>query len=169
MKPRSGGGCLLDPGAVDGAYWLNNGLAVPGMGRGVNDTAEDGKEWTMAASIAVLEGICAAFNAHDLDAIMAFFVDDCVLEMPRGPDPWGRRAEGREAVRALLATRFAGLPDVHYGDERHFVDGDTGISTWTITGTPVGGGRIEVNGCDFYTFRGERIVKKNSFWKIREG
>ena len=169
MKPRSGGGCLLDPGAVDGAYWQNSGLAVPGMGRGVNDTAEDGKERTMAASIAVLEGICAAFNAHDLDAIMAFFVDDCVLEMPRGPDPWGRRAEGREAVRALLATRFAGLPDVHYGDERHFVDGDTGISTWTITGTPVGGGRVEVNGCDFYTFRGERIVKKNSFWKIREG
>lgn len=122
----------------------------------------------MPATIAALEGICAAFNAHDLDGIMAFFADDCVLEMPRGPHPWGTRAEGREAVRALLATRFQGLPDVHYGSARHFVDGDTGMSTWTLTGTQGSGIRIEVNGCDFYTFRGDRIVKKNSFWKIRE-
>jgi hypothetical protein len=33
-----------------------------------------------------LEALCEAFNAHDLDAIMAHFADDCVLEMPRGPD-----------------------------------------------------------------------------------
>ena len=35
----------------------------------------------------LLEGLCEAFNAHDLDAVMAYFADDCVLEMPRGPDP----------------------------------------------------------------------------------
>jgi len=108
----------------------------------------------MPASIAVLEGLCAAFNAHDLDAIMDYFIDDCVLEMPRGPDPWGARAEG--------------LPDVHYGNARHFLDGDTGISTWALTGTPRSGSCVEVHGCDFYTFRGDRIVKKHSFWKIRE-
>jgi hypothetical protein len=36
-----------------------------------------------------------------------------------------------------LATRFAGLPDVHYGNDEHFVDSaaDTGISKWTLTGT----------------------------------
>src|SRR4051794_2753976 len=28
-----------------------------------------------------------AFNRHDLDAIMAHFAEDCVLETPRGPDP----------------------------------------------------------------------------------
>jgi len=31
-----------------------------------------------------LRELCAAFNGHDLDRIMAFFTDDCVLEMPRG-------------------------------------------------------------------------------------
>ena len=31
----------------------------------------------------MLETLCDAFNAHDLDAIMAHFADDCVLEMPR--------------------------------------------------------------------------------------
>ena len=53
-----------------------------------------------------LKSLCAAFNAHDLDAIMAHFADDCVLEMPRGPHPWGARSEGklgraRSAGRAL--------------------------------------------------------------------
>ena len=35
--------------------------------------------------------VLEAFNRHDLDAIMAFFADDCVFEMPRGPHPWGQR------------------------------------------------------------------------------
>jgi ketosteroid isomerase-like protein len=43
---------------------------------------------------ATLTQLCEAFNAHDLDRIMAFFADDCVLEMPRGAEPWGTRCEG---------------------------------------------------------------------------
>jgi ketosteroid isomerase-like protein len=113
-----------------------------------------------------LEALCAAFNAHDLDAVMAHFADDCVLEMSRGPHPWGARSEGRIAVRAALAGRFQGLPDVHYGDAAHFVDGDTGISKWTLTGTTPEGRRLEVRGCDFYTFRAGLVVRKDSYWKI---
>jgi hypothetical protein len=52
--------------------------------------------------------------------VMSFFTDDCVLEMPRGPHPWGRRFEGWQAVRSGLASRFAGIPDVHYGHDRHW-------------------------------------------------
>ena len=89
----------------------------------------------MADIRAKLVGLCDAFNAHDLDRIMDHFAEDSVLEMPRGPDPWGRRFEGRQAVRQGLASRFEGLPDVHYGEAEHFVDGDTGISKWTLTGT----------------------------------
>ena len=69
-----------------------------------------------------LEQLCDAFNQHDLDKIMSHFADDCVLEMPRGNQPWGSRSEGRESVRKALATRFEGLPDVHYGNPQHFVD-----------------------------------------------
>jgi ketosteroid isomerase-like protein len=117
-----------------------------------------------------LEALCDAFNAHDLDRIMAHFADDCVLEMPRGPDPWGTRAEGRAAVRAALATRFEGLPDVHYGDATHFVDeaAQAGMSRWTLTGTTGAGARIEVRGCDFYGFRGGKVARKDSYWKIVE-
>ena len=114
-----------------------------------------------------LEAILDAFNAHDLDRVMSFFVEDCVLEMPRGPDVFGSRSIGTDAVRAALATRFSGMPDVHYGNAEHFVSGNTGISQWTISGTTTDGQRIEVRGCDFYTFRGNKIERKNSFWKIR--
>jgi ketosteroid isomerase-like protein len=114
--------------------------------------------------------LCAAFNAHDLDRIMGFFADDCVLEMPRGRDPWGSRFEGKDAVRAALATRFAGLPDVHYGEEEHFVDeaAQTGMSKWLLTGTTPQGDRRNVRGCDFYSFRNGKVVRKDSYWKIVE-
>ena len=118
-----------------------------------------------------LAGLCEAFNAHDLDRIMTFFADDCVLEMPRGPDPWGARYEGRDAVRRALASRFEGLPDVHYGDDEHFVDPErqTGASKWTLTGTTREGRRVEVRGCDFYTFRDGQVTRKDSYWKLVDG
>ena len=116
----------------------------------------------------ILKGVFDAFNAHDLDQIMSYFADDCVLEMPRGPDPWGKRYVGQAAVREALASRFAGLPDVQYSEDTHFVSGDTGISKWTIRGTTASGQKIEVHGCDFYSFRNGKIVKKDSYWKLRE-
>ncbi|MDP1702422.1 MAG: nuclear transport factor 2 family protein [Aestuariivirga sp.] len=117
-----------------------------------------------------LRQICDAFNEHNLDQIMSHFAEDCVLEMPRGSQPWGSRSEGRENVRKALATRFEGLPDVHYGNAQHFVDANanTGISKWTLTGTRRDGQRIEVWGCDFYTFRQGKVTRKDSYWKIVE-
>ena len=118
----------------------------------------------------LLEELCDAFNAHDLDRIMRLFADDCVLEMPRGDKPWGARFEGKATVRAALATRFDGLPDVHYGQGTHFVDEEAGVgmSKWTLTGTPKTGKPIEVRGCDFYTFKNGKVVRKDSYWKIVE-
>ena len=119
-------------------------------------------------SVATLKRLLSAFNAHDIDAVMSFFADDCILEMPRGSEPWGRRLIGREQVQQGLASRFAGIPDVHYGDDRHWVAGDRGCSEWLLTGTTTDGQRIEVRGCDLFKFRGNKIVRKDSYWKIVE-
>lgn len=48
-----------------------------------------------AVTVETLKAIAAAFNAHDLNAIMEFFVDDCTLEMPRGPEPWDSASRAR--------------------------------------------------------------------------
>jgi ketosteroid isomerase-like protein len=117
-------------------------------------------------SARTLKRLLDAFNAHDIDAVMSFFAEDCVLEMPRGSEPWGRRLTGREQVQQGLASRFAGIPDVHYGDDRHWVAGDRGCSEWLLTGTTRDGQRIEVRGCDLFELRGDKIVRKDSYWKM---
>ena len=98
---------------------------------------------------------------------MAHFADDAVFEGPRGSETWGTRFTGREAIRQAFAARFAGIPDVRYREDSHFVDGDRGASEWTLSGTTTDGERIEVRGCDLWTFREGKVVKKDSFWKIR--
>lgn len=115
-----------------------------------------------------LKAILDAFNAHDLDAIMEFFADDCSFDMPRGPEPWGERFEGKVAVRQALAKRFQGLPDVHYGDDRHWVCGNFGVSEWLLIGTTLDGRSICVRGCDHWEFRNGKVVRKDSYWKIVE-
>jgi ketosteroid isomerase-like protein len=115
---------------------------------------------------AVLRAFLDAFNRHDLDAIMSHFAEDCVLEMPRGSDPWGKRYVGKQQVREGLATRFEGVPDVHYAEDRHFVSGDVGVSQWTLSGTTREGTRIEVRGLDVLDFREGKVVRKDSYWKI---
>ena len=115
---------------------------------------------------AVLKAFLDAFNRHDVDAIMSFFTDDCVFDMPRGPGPGGRRLVGKEQVREGIQSRFDGIPDIRYGDDRHWVSGDRGVSEWTIRGTQSTGERIEVRGCDLLRFADGKIIRKDSFWKI---
>lgn len=120
-------------------------------------------------SVKLLEEITDAFNRHDLDGIMAFFTEDAVFETPRGSEPWGRRFIGKAQVREGLAARFSGIPDVHYGDDDHFVAGNRGASEWTLTGTTTEGEPLEVRGCDLWTFRDGLVSRKDSYWKIRVG
>ena len=117
-------------------------------------------------TVETLKSLVAAFNSHDLDAIMGFFADDCVMEMPRGAGPGGLRLRGKNEVRAGVASRFEGLPDAHYGEDRHWIAGDFGVSEWTLTGTQPSGERLEVRGCDHFEFTGDKVAVKNSFWKI---
>lgn len=124
----------------------------------------------METSVAVetLEAFLEAFNRRDVDAIMEFFADDCVMDLPRGSDPWGRRTVGKEQVREACIDRFRGLPDAHYGDDRHWAIGNKGFSEWTLTGTTTSGVGLKVHGTDHLEFRDGKIVRKDSYWKIIE-
>ena len=114
----------------------------------------------------LLKGFLEAFNRHDLDSIMGYFAEDCVFYMPRGSAPRGDRYVGKNEVRAGLAKRFEGIPDVHYGEDQHWACGDFGVSEWTLTGTSVSGQKIEVRGVDLLEFVRGKIIRKDSFWKI---
>ena len=118
-------------------------------------------------TIEVLQAFADAWNRHDIDALMSFMIDDCVFEASGGPEICGTRHEGRDAVRAAYAEVWSTFPDAHWGNARHFVQGDRGVSEWTFKGTRTDGGHVEVNGCDLFTFRGGKIAVKNSYRKNR--
>lgn len=115
----------------------------------------------------VLQAFADAWNRHDADALMLFMTEDCVFDSSAGPDVCGTRYAGREAVRAGYAEVWSIFPDAHWGNARHFVQGERGVSEWTFTGTKTDGTRVEVNGCDLFSFRGGKIAVKNSYRKNR--
>jgi steroid delta-isomerase-like uncharacterized protein len=114
-----------------------------------------------------LQAFADAWNQHDVGALMAFMTEDCVFETSAGPDVCGLRYAGREAVRAAFAEVWATFPDAHWGNASHFVSRERGVSEWTFTGTRADGTRVEVHGCDLFTFRDGKIALKNSYRKNR--
>ena len=117
--------------------------------------------------LTLLEDFGDAWNRHDIDTLMSMMTDDGVYEASAGAHVDGERYEGQKAVRAAFAAIFETFPDAQWGNPRHFVSGDRGVSEWTFTGTLADGRRVEVNGCDVFVFRDGKIAIKNSFRKTR--
>jgi ketosteroid isomerase-like protein len=105
------------------------------------------------------------WNGHDMDGILSMMTDDVVFEASFGKDPWGARVVGKAAVRELLQGMFARIPDVRWDEVRHFAHPDVAVVEWITSGTPHGGTRYEVYGCDVLALRDGRIAAKRSFRK----
>ncbi len=150
--------------AVSGVFGCKNKMPD-------NASQTQTKSQDMTVTVEVIKQVLDAFNRHDLDAIMEFFADDCSFDFPRGPESWGQRFIGKAQVRDALAGRFKGIPDVHYGEDSHWIstDGNRGVSEWTLTGTTISGVKLKVRGCDLWEFRNGKIIRKDSYWKIVEG
>ena len=116
---------------------------------------------------ATLEAFSAAWNAHDVDALMSFMSEDCVFQTAAGPEACGTRVVGTEAVRKAFAAAWQAVPDAQWENGVHFVHGDFGTSQWTFTGTAADGSRIETDGIDVFTFKNGKIALKNVFRKAR--
>lgn len=120
-----------------------------------------------SVTIEMLEAFGAAWNRHDLDALMSFMTEDCVFETAAGREACGTRHIGRDAVRKAFAAAWHSFPDARWRNARHFIAGDRGVSEWTFTGTAADGSRVEANGVDVFIFRDGRIHTKNAFRKDR--
>ncbi len=118
-------------------------------------------------SVDLLQSFADAFNAHDVKAIMRHMTFDCVFEASAGPDIDGERFTGQAAVSKAFEHVFITFPNAHWGNTRHFFSGDRGVSEWTFTGTKTDGTKVEVTGCDLFTFKDGKIAVKNSYRKNR--
>jgi ketosteroid isomerase-like protein len=118
-------------------------------------------------TVETLVAFSNAWNAHDVNALMAFMAEDCVFETAAGPNAFGTRHEGADAVRSAFALAWQLTPDVQWRNARHFVHGDFGVSEWTYEATAPDGSRIETDGVDIFTFKDGKILSKKVFRKAR--
>ena len=109
-----------------------------------------------------------AWNEHDIDKIMGFMTEDCVFEPSGGSEKYGTQYQGYDAVRERFIEVWTDIPDVRFENVIHFSQDNYGCSEWTIVGITKDGAKIEVNGCDVFTFENGRIKSKRSYVKNRQ-
>ena len=117
-----------------------------------------------------IERYNAAWNAHDLDAIMAGHAGDMVFENHTA----GETAHG-EDVRGHIAAIFRSWPDIHFDTRRLYVGDGFVTQEWTATATHAGtmrrgdlvaeptGRRITWRGVDVIAFAGDLITRKDVY------
>lgn len=112
-----------------------------------------------------LDAFAQAWNRHDAAAIAAMMTPDAVMFLSAGPTREGARFTGHDDIIAGANAVFSQMPDVQWLEARHVINGNRGISQWTLTATGPDGQRIETNGCDVFTFRDGLIAVKDTYRK----
>ena len=123
---------------------------------------------TDAEKIALLDRFAAAWNAHDVDALMECMVDgdDCAFYAAAGGTPRGGVSEGRAAVRASYEAVWKKFPDAKWHNPTHFVSGERGVTQWLFTGSTADGKeKSNVHGCDVFDFKNGKILVKDTYRK----
>jgi ketosteroid isomerase-like protein len=91
----------------------------------------------------VAERLCAAMNAHDIEAFMDGFAEDYASEQPAHPD---RAFRGSGQVRTNWSAIFAGVPDFRAELVRDDVAGDVEWTEWRWRGTQENGSALDMAG-----------------------
>ena len=119
---------------------------------------------------AKIDAYNAAWNGHDLDAIMAMHATDMVFENHTA----GEVAEGEE-VRAHIADIFENWPDLAFETRRLYVREDLVVQEWTASAThsrPIARGgraaeptgrRISWKGLDVMPFEDGLVARKDVY------
>src|SRR5262245_20985666 len=115
----------------------------------------------------LLETVIAAFNNHDAGGVAGFFAEDGVMQGPAGPEPVGITLKGPAVIKAALEKRFAASPDIQWTEGKSWIFGNKALSEWRVRGTAPDGGIIDTIGCDLWEFSGGKVVKKDTYYKIK--
>jgi steroid delta-isomerase-like uncharacterized protein len=111
-----------------------------------------------------------AWNAHDLDAIMAMHAPGMVFENHTA----GESAEG-EDVRSHIASIFESWPDIAFSARREYVRHSLVVQEWTASATHTKtmrrgdlvaeptGKRVEWKGVDIMPFENGLLMRKTVY------
>ena len=118
---------------------------------------------TTNLTLAAVERFNAAFNRHDVDAVMNAMTDDCIFENTN-PQPDGTRLVGAEAVRAYWGKFFASNPDAIFEAEETFAHGDRCVVRWIYRKTKEGK-PWHLRGVDIFKVRNGKVSEKLAYVK----
>ena len=119
-------------------------------------------------TLELMRKISAAFNSRDVERIVDCFAEGATFCLARGPEPVGRALTGKAAIRQALSDRFKQIPDMRWEGQDYILAGDQAVSLWIVRGKGADGEELNYQGCDIYRFEGDKIIHKNTFWKILE-
>ena len=112
------------------------------------------------------DAFSTAWNAHDLDAIMAMSTDDCVFLASAGAQPSGTVYKGQIAVRAAYQTIFNTFKDAQWSSSRStWIAKDRVLTEWCFRATKPDGTSLVVDGLDLLEISDGKVRVKNSYRK----
>jgi steroid delta-isomerase-like uncharacterized protein len=119
----------------------------------------------------------AAWNTHDVEAIVALCAEDVTLDDPALPETFS----GREGARRFAAATFHTFPDVEIGELESLYVSDvkpkalapyrfraTMLGDWVPGNVAATGARIDFTGIDAWQFRGELLSRYETMYDLYE-
>lgn len=137
--------------------------AIAGCARedGGSENASDGTTGTPAPEQALVDGYFAAFNRHDVDAVVAFYAADATMLDPTYDEP----VRGRDVIQQHLADLFASVPDVHDEVVSTVVQPGFAAVELVATGTAVGApDPFTLPLASFFTITEGKIVRDATYY-----
>lgn len=112
----------------------------------------------------ILVELGEALDRRDMDLAMSYFTDDCIY-YPSSDVSTRDAYRGRDEVRAGLSSFLEKIQTGRFEPIQLVVAGHQGFEEWRYVGTDANGNALEVHGCDYYEFRGNKVTVKNCFRK----
>lgn len=119
---------------------------------------------TTEATLATIERFNAAFNAHDVDAVMALMTDDVLFENT-SPAPDGETVRGQTAMREFWTRFFAGSSQAHFTTEDIFAHEDRALVRWIYRWHDPASGPGHIRGVDVFRVRDGKVSEKLAYVK----
>jgi ketosteroid isomerase-like protein len=112
----------------------------------------------MSDALATVERFQQAFDAQNVDAIMATMTPDCLFEDTSPPD--GVRHVGQDAVRAAWTALFTASPGGVFHNEEIIEAGDRVVVRWRYD---FDGGHVR--GVDLFAVHDGLVAEKRAYVK----